>query len=189
MNSIGLDGIGIAPVLLDFSILVPTTMPCHANDPDDSDDDDSDDDEFDEKVHHRAVDIFGRPGKIEADLKQMGLKFKSVTVPMYELLASELGTNAWGNATGTTSGYRGIAEFILQEGMNALHHFQGQTHRRLNAIIDMRDPVNNRLIAFDCPSNCNNVPPEHLAESYFDLSRRCLIPRPGMSIRSICATN
>ena len=66
--------------------------------------------------------------------------------------------------------------------------FRYPQNRRLNFVFDRRDyykqskDEKDYIILFTPPSNCSEVPSDHVPEIFFDLSRRCLIPREGTEL-------
>ena len=55
--------------------------------------------------------------------------------------------------------------------------------QRVNVVIDRRatEDNKNKIIMFQPPDDCNTIPNAEIPpEYYFDLSRRCLIPRSGI---------
>eukprot|EP01084_Bolivina_argentea_P105331 188602_1 len=75
---------------------------------------------------------------------------------------------------------KGLFGFCRKLKMNREKYPQ---YSRLNIIVDRRNAYDKKtkdpLILFEPPDYCNKIPKEqHPPELYFDLSRRCLIPRP-----------
>ena len=82
------------------------------------------------------------------------------------------------------------ALFELKSKTNVQQKVNYPQYRRINMVVDLREEYmkdkQNMFTVFEPPTG-NIIPKQpHPAELYFDLSRRCLIPRPGITFCVFC---
>ena len=169
------------PFLVDFMILFPpsvrdekTPRPGDNNNDDDkkdSDDDDDDNDEYSKNIDKSQEEvIYGTDiiGDIEAHFKKKNIVYeiKKIDYPA-ELVP-----------------LRQKMKECFKDFKAKLKNIDTKTYpqfKRVNVIFDRRDKNKQALIIFQPPDTCDTIPNELIPpEYYFDLSRRCLIPRSGM---------